>query len=57
MSDTGTVSGPGRARWELLVLALLAMVFCFAKLDSGSLRTWDEAIYAQVNFNIVNVLC
>ena len=42
-----------RARWELLALTVLAMVFCFAKLDSGSLRTWDEAIYAQVAKEIV----
>jgi 4-amino-4-deoxy-L-arabinose transferase-like glycosyltransferase len=48
MSDTGAILGPTRARWELLAVALLAIVFCFAKLDSGSLRTWDEAIYAQV---------
>jgi len=37
-----------RARWDLIALALLAAIFCFAKLDSGSLRTWDEAIYGQV---------
>lgn len=48
MSDTGTISPVARLRWEWLAVALLAAVFCFAKLDSGSLRTWDEAIYAQV---------
>lgn len=29
-------------------LALLATVFCLGGIDSGSLRTYDEAIYAQV---------
>jgi len=48
MNDTGTTSPTTKARWELLAVALLAILFCFAKLDSGSLRTWDEAIYAQV---------
>jgi 4-amino-4-deoxy-L-arabinose transferase-like glycosyltransferase len=48
LSGAGTISPATRERWEWLAVALLAVVFCFAKLDSGSLRTWDEAIYAQV---------
>jgi 4-amino-4-deoxy-L-arabinose transferase-like glycosyltransferase len=48
MSEAAKSSPDRGARREWLAVALLAILFCFANLDSGSLRTWDEAIYAQV---------
>lgn len=39
---------PRRRRWHLALLAGLAIMLLFAGLGSGSLRDFDEAIYAQV---------